>query len=172
MAGNRKSGRRKTSVKAEKQLGVLGQPYDVNYRVKKAIIALCEKGLTDPEIAKELGIHPRTLANWKAGDLNLLQAMSNAKAIADELVEMSLFKRATGYTYKAVKLFQHEGCILSEEYEEHIPPDTRAAEIWLRNRKPDQWRDKTEVEHHLKIEKLSDEELDKKIKELEGKTDE
>lgn len=147
--------RKKTIHKPQQQVGVLGQPYDVNERVKRSIIALCEQGKTDPEIAQELGIHVRTLANWKAGDLNLMQAMANAKAVADELVEMSLFKRATGYTYRAIKFFQHEGCILAEEYDEHVPPDTRAAEIWLRNRKPDKWRDKQEIEHSGSI-KLED----------------
>jgi transcriptional regulator with XRE-family HTH domain len=167
----KKKERKKAVAKPVQQVGVLGNPYDVNDRVKRSIIALCQQGKTDPEIAQELGIHPRTLANWKADDPNLLQAMSNAKAIADELVEMALFKKATGYSYRAKKFFQHEGCILCEEYEEHVPPDTRAAEIWLRNRQPDRWRDKQEIEFSggIKLEKLTDEEIDKKIKELEAK---
>ena len=30
-------------------------------------------------------------------------------------------------------------------YEEHFPPDTAAAFIWLKNRQPHRWRDKKEV---------------------------
>lgn len=135
-------------TKPEQQTGQgnRGRPYDVNDRVKASIIALCRQGLTDKEIANELGISPRTLANWKGDSLDLMQSMHNAKAVADELVEMSLFKRAVGYTYKAIKLFQHEGEIITKEYEEHVAPDVRAAELWLRNRKPEQWREKKEVE--------------------------
>ena len=30
-------------------------------------------------------------------------------------------------------------------YTEHVPPDTTAMIFWLKNRRPEQWRDKREV---------------------------
>ena len=29
----------------------------------------------------------------------------------------------------------------------HIPPDTTAQIFWLKNRRPDRWRDKQQIEH-------------------------
>jgi len=48
-------------------------------------------------------------------------------------------------------------------YTERMPPDTTACIFWLKNRWPEQWRDKTQVETSWASKKLSEmtnEELD------------
>ena len=37
----------------------------------------------------------------------------------------------------------------------HYPPDTTAAIFWLKNRQVERWRDKQEVDHTTKGDKLS-----------------
>ena len=70
--------------------------------------------------------------------------MRRGKVKADADVSKSLLERALGYNHKAVKFFQNDGVVISQEYTEHYPPDTAAASLWLRNRQPDKWRDKPE----------------------------
>jgi hypothetical protein len=55
--------------------------------------------------------------------------------------------RATGYTYDAVKVVTEKatGKIVSIPYREHVPPDVTAQIFWLKNRKPDEWRDQRNV---------------------------
>lgn len=58
--------------------------------------------------------------------------------------------RAVGYQTDAVKIFQYEGSELVVPYRENVQPDTTAAIFWLKNRKPEQWREKTENDTTLK----------------------
>lgn len=134
-------------IKADQLKSERGQPYDINRKIRDRIITLCKQGMTDQEISDEIGICRKTLHNWKASDDSLLLAMHEAKNVADEVVEMSLFRRAVGYSQKGTKFFCHEGCIIKEDYIENFPPDVKAAEVWLRNRQPDRWKEKQEIEH-------------------------
>jgi hypothetical protein len=58
-------------------------------------------------------------------------------------VERSLYERANGYNYTAVKVFMPAGSKqpIVVHYTEHCPPDVGAAFIWLKNRDPERWRD-------------------------------
>ena len=66
-------------------------------------------------------------------------------------VERSLYERANGYSYDAVKIFMPAGAKepVIVHYTEHCPPDVGAAFIWLKNRDPERWRDVQNVEHVL-----------------------
>jgi hypothetical protein len=68
-----------------------------------------------------------------------------------ECVERSLYERANGYTYDAVKIFMPAGAKkpVYAPYREHVPPDTTAAIFWLKNRDPAHWRDVQNVEHAI-----------------------
>jgi hypothetical protein len=61
----------------------------------------------------------------------------------------SLYNRGLGYQHQAVKIFMPAGAgaPVYAPYTEHYPPDTKAASLWLRNRQPERWRDKREVDH-------------------------
>ena len=63
--------------------------------------------------------------------------------------ERSLYERANGYNYDAVKIFMPAGSKqpVVVHYTEHCPPDVGAAFIWLKNRDPERWRDVQNVEH-------------------------
>lgn len=114
--------------------------------VREKVIELAAEGKTDQQIADLIGVSRRTLQLWKTKDWEFLLSLKRAKSIADDVVEASLFRRATGYSHKAVKFLQHEGVVMKEEYIEHYPPDTTAAIFWLKNRRPKKWRDKQHVE--------------------------
>lgn len=108
---------------------------------------LCALGATDTDLADFFGVCVNTIANWKTAHEEFLGAIKNAKDAADDRVERSLYQRAVGYQTEAVKIFMPAG---AEEpvyapYRENVQPDTTAAIFWLKNRRPEQWRDKQDM---------------------------
>ena len=69
------------------------------------------------------------------------------KDAADDRVERTLYRRAVGYSFDAIKIMQYEGQVVIEPYVEHVPPDVGAAKLWLTNRRGKDWREKQEHEH-------------------------
>ena len=99
------------------------------------------------EVADFFHIDVRTLYRWKNESPKFCQALKAGKAAADERVERSLFARALGYEHDEVDIRMFEGRIIQTPIRKIYPPDTTAAIFWLKNRKPDQWRDKQEIDH-------------------------
>jgi hypothetical protein len=66
-------------------------------------------------------------------------------------VERSLYARAVGYNYEAVKIFMPAGRArpVYAKYIEHVPPDVTAGIFWMKNRDPQHWRDSQQLEHVL-----------------------
>lgn len=108
---------------------------------------LADQGLTDLEIADNIGVSLVTLKTWKGKHPEFLSALKVGKGIADDRVERSLHERAIGYSYPSVKIHVlRDGSVVKVPFTEHVPPDSAAANFWLKNRRPDAWRDKHEVE--------------------------
>ena len=97
-------------------------------------------GLTDKQIAHNMGIGTRTLYNWKKAYLPIMQALKAGKEVVDYQVENSLLKRALGYEYDEEKFVDGEVVTIKRQ----VQPDTTAIIFWLKNRRPDKWRDKPE----------------------------
>ena len=112
---------------------------------------LCEFGRTDEEIAYFFNISPKTFDNWKSEYPELMRVLKAGKAVADQRVERSLYNRAVGYNYEAVKIFMPAGREkpVYAPYIEHVPPDVTAGIFWLKNRDPQHWRDVQNVTHVL-----------------------
>lgn len=123
-------------------------------------------GLTDEQIAHNIGIQRTTLYDWKNKYPDISDTLKKGKEVIDRQVENALLKRALGYdfdeqTFETVTIYRTEKRIENgEEVEIKIPetkeimtkrvtkqvsPDTTAQIFWLKNRKPKDWRDKTEV---------------------------
>jgi hypothetical protein len=73
------------------------------------------------------------------------------KEEANTRTDRSLYQRANGYNYNAVKIFMPAGAKkpVYAPYVEHIPPDPSSAIFWLKNRDPEHWRDAWQLEHTL-----------------------
>lgn len=110
---------------------------------------LCALGATDQEIADFFEVSVRTIHRWKADNEQFCHALKVGKAVADERVERSLYQRAIGYEQDEVKIFMPAGASepVYAPYRAKVAPDTTAAIFWLKNRRPDLWRDKQAVEH-------------------------
>ena len=106
--------------------------------------ALCLLGLTNAELAEHFGVARETFCRWKRQHPELAEAMQGARAVADARVAASLYQRAVGYSVECeeVKMVAGEPQIV--RYRKSIPPDVTAQIFWLKNRRPDLWRDRTE----------------------------
>ncbi len=137
-------------------------------------------GLTDEQIACNMGIRRETLIEWKKKYPNISNTLKKNKEIVDYEVENALLKRALGYDYTETTrermLNKETGeyeLVITKEVHKEIAPDTTAGIFWLKNRKPEDWRDKRDIslEGNLNnnIANLSDEELNERIAKLESK---
>ena len=93
-----------------------------------------------------MGIGARTLYDWKGRYPQISQALKKGKEIVDIQVENALLKRALGYDYQEEKIERSDkdGVKIVQTLR-HVPGDTTAQIFWLKNRRPDKYRDKPEV---------------------------
>lgn len=122
--------------------------------------AWARDGLTDEQIANNMGISRSTLFEWRKNNQDISNALKKGKEVVDIQVENALYKKALGYnvllkkTFKLKRIEYNGDGKKIKEYEElvdgydetHIPADTTAQIFWLKNRNPRKWRDKVEVE--------------------------
>lgn len=79
-------------------------------------------GLTEEQIANNMGITRPTLWKWKKKEINIFNALKKGKEVTDYEVENALYQNA-------------------------INGNVTAQIFWLKNRKKNQWREKVEVEN-------------------------
>lgn len=103
-------------------------------------------GLTDEQIAKNIGISRASLYEWKKKEVDIFDALKKGKEVIDFEVENALLKRALGYTItiEEEKLDKY-GDAHTLKKDVHVPGDTTAMIFWLKNRRKEQWREKVEV---------------------------
>jgi len=126
--------------------------YEKYVRGKEEIItADCRNGADNDGLAKRLGCGKTTLSKLIKNFPEFKALIKEGKTEADLKVVSALFKRATGYefeetTTKVLVNKNGEGTTTYvEKTKKHIAPDTAAAFIWLKNRVPEEWRDKHDV---------------------------
>lgn len=111
-------------------------------------------GLIDKQIAEDkIGINEATLCRWKEKFPQIMHALKRGKEVVDREVESALLKRALGYetveTIEEPVKDKETGEIkmeVTKRIVKQVVPDTTAQIFWLKNRKPDEFRDKRDVE--------------------------
>lgn len=128
----------------------LGRPSKFHQLDLKQVEMLAKKGWTDNEMSEFFQVDRATWYRWKNRHPEFCDALKHWKDSADEVVERSLFERATGYAHPEDKIFMHEGEERVVPTVKHYPPDSTAMIFWLKNRKPEEWRDRQErvIEEH------------------------
>jgi hypothetical protein len=155
-----------------------GQPtkYDPKIHLDWAR-GLSMQGYINEEIADRMQIARTTLYNWCNEYPEFLDALKKGKELPDILAEQALFKKVIGFEYTESKTtveLDSQGKpkpAKIETFKKQFIPDTLAQIFWLKNRRPDRWRDRTEIEVDVKnndIEKMSRDELKSKLAELEA----
>lgn len=138
----------------------IGRPSKYDSAFCKEARDLCAAGATDIELADHFDVNTSTIYAWRNTFPEFSKAVIAGKEAADDRVERSLFNRAVGYTFESEKVFQFQGSIVRADTREHVPPDPGAALNWLKNRRPDKWRDKQVVEHAGAVEVITKEQRD------------
>ena len=87
-------------------------------------------GLTDEQIAHNVGITAKTLYEWKNKHRAICDALKKGKEVVDYQVESALLNKA-------------------------LNGDTTAQIFWLKNRRPDKWRDKPGGQEQSTEDKIS-----------------
>jgi hypothetical protein len=109
-------------------------------------------GQSNTSIGKALGVDESTVRAWADTFPAFGKALAEGRESADYRTVRSLYERANGYKHKAVKIFKGaEDELIYAPYVEHFAPDTSAAIFWLKNRRPEQWKDKTDHEVNVNL---------------------
>lgn len=125
-------------------------------------------GLTDIEVAEEFGVGVNTILKWSVDYPEFKKARKNGKGHPDSQVVAALYKKAIGYEYvetiqelkqrkyptdkKTGKLVRPRGrppkpkLVTTKVIVKQAQPDTLAIIYWLKNRMPENWKDRHEVE--------------------------
>jgi hypothetical protein len=139
---------------SQKHKNEVGRPTKYCKELNEQVYKLCLLGAVDTEIADFFGICERTLNYWKENHESFYESMKSGKSLADANVVERLYKRATGYEYteETEELAQHPDLtdVFVVKYKKRVkkemPPDTGACMAWLKNRRPDKWRETKAVD--------------------------
>ena len=107
----------------------------------------CMLGATNADLGRMFDASERAVENWIARYPSFRRAVYEGRAIADAEVASKLYKRAVGYKQRTVKIFQYQGEPVIVPHREVVAPDVTAQMFWLKNRRPDLWREKVHQEH-------------------------
>jgi len=151
----------------------------------------CEAGFTDSELSQLFGVSEMTINNWKLAHKDFALALNAGKGVADSRVERKLYERACGFWVKTERLFvlkedtlDKRGKVVgSKQYVHHeptkdyYPPEVSAMIWWQKNRQPDKWRDKHEIDGTIRNEhvftfNIFENDLSAGMKTIEGKKSE
>lgn len=125
-------------------------------------------GLTELQIANNLGISKTTMEEYKKKYPNLKAALKKGKKIIIAELENALIKKALGYDYEEKKVYTKTEDGVTTTYTEitkkHQPPDTGALFGLLKNKDPENYADNPQL---LEI-KRQELELRKKMAETHG----
>lgn len=112
---------------------------------------LCILGATDKDIADFFNVTERTINNWKEEHPTFFQSIKDGKLYSDEKVVNALYHRAIGYELQEVKEEEGTNGTKTVTTKRQVAGDTTAQIFWLKNRRPEEWRDKQHVEADVTV---------------------
>lgn len=113
---------------------------------KQNIIKALMNGVSVVQICKDTRISSYSFYKWMEEDSELKEELKSAQSFANISVEDALMKSALGFFITAEKITA-AGTVV--QYQQYIPPSIVAQIFYLKNRMPERWKDRTEVEHDL-----------------------
>jgi hypothetical protein len=157
-----KTSKSNTETKPKKKKHPGGRPTKYKPEYAEQAYKLACEGFTDKKIAGFFKVREKTINNWKKIHSEFLQSLKRGKDEFDnDVIEASLAKRASGYQYTEVtKAISKETdrktgkakMVTIKEVTKEIAPDPTSMIFWLKNRRPDRWRDKQSIEVGVSLE--------------------
>jgi len=108
-------------------------------------------GLSDVQIAANLRISKFTFYEYVKRFPNFSNALKRGKSPVDNEVENALLKRAKGFEYEEKHTEVEIGAdgvprpAKIKTVKRYVAPDTGAIAFWLKNRRPEDWRERQEI---------------------------
>lgn len=133
----------------------VGRPTKYREEYNDLAYKYCLLGATDEKLAEFFEVNPDTIHEWKKVYPKFSESIKKGKTVADSEVAHALYHRAKGYEHPEVDIKMFQGEIIKTDLIKHYPPDTAAAMIWLKNRQPELWKDKQEIDHTTKGESIN-----------------
>lgn len=127
-----------------------GRPTKFDGDIAARLCFLAEKGLIDAELAYAVGISESTLNEWKKMP-DFSESLKAAKSIPDSKVESSLYQRAIGgqMIKETQSTVDAQGGKTIRETIKELAPDATSMIFFLKNRKPDAWRERQELKQAI-----------------------
>ena len=100
-------------------------------------------GLTDIELAKNMGINPSTLYVWCNKEPRIKSAITRGRTTEIFLVENALAKAALGYEYQEEQVTKDGDIVVVTRYQ---PPSQDAIKFFLTNRARDRWKARQDID--------------------------
>lgn len=130
-----------------------GRGRPTSYKPEYANIArsMCMMGATNADLADAFDVTISTVYLWQATHQEFSDAIKAGKDLVDDFVERSLYLQAVGYAHddvdiRTISVGEGQSEIVMTPIRKQIPPNPTAAIFWLKNRRPDRWRDIKAVE--------------------------
>ena len=145
---SKKTTAKKSKPAVKEEINLRGRPskyVDINL---EQVEKFCKLGATDAELADFLGVTETTINNWKLEHDDFFESVTRGKRYSDEEVVASLYAKALGGIKELRKdKLNKDGDVVTLTEEVLVVADTKACEFWLKNRRPDEWREKREIDH-------------------------
>lgn len=106
-------------------------------------------GCTIEETRLRMGVANSTLRRWRDEHPEIAAALERGASDFDDTVEQALMKAAVGYDYEE-DVLDKDGFV--HTVTRHQPANVTAMIFWLKNRRPERWREKREVRVEGKLE--------------------
>ncbi|QFY44625.1 hypothetical protein F6R98_19990 [Candidatus Methylospira mobilis] len=131
----------------------VGRPTLYRKEYAEQAYKLCLLGMTDADMAVFFEVSESTINLWKIEYPEFSESITQGKGVADAAVAEALYKSATGAHFIKEDRAVSDGCGGTKivTMEKQLPPESRAQSFWLKNRQPQQWRDKVEVNASAKL---------------------
>lgn len=121
-------------------------------KLARFVNRLAKLGLTHPQMADVLGVAESTFYKWKAERADFRTALQMGMAVADARVTDSMYRAACGYTHEEeVIRVLADGQVVRVPTLKHYPPNPNLIMFWLKNRQPELWKERVEVQEQPTI---------------------
>lgn len=154
-------------LEEEGELDARGRPTKFRPEYVEKTKQLCAQGATNVELADFFKVSIPTIRNWQNRFPEFFIALQEGKQNCDLRVQRSLYEKAVG-TYEDIPfmrlmpklnkdgtVMRKKGKVQTEMREilvrTYFPPELGAQILWLKNRMPDDWRDKVQVENKVTV---------------------
>lgn len=107
-------------------------------------------GLSDKQVAKNIGISCETLYQWIKKYSDFSDAYKKGSEVSTYEVENAMYKSALGHFIEEIEIVETESDLgkttTKKKHRRYIPPNTAAQIFILKNRRADWWKDTRTIE--------------------------